>query len=68
MEFVLDGQPYVTWNMALTRLYIGPAMIEFLFGAVVLMVNLTIQILQFFFYENFNGYVFPLLFKINIAS
>lgn len=67
IEFFLGGQPYVTWNIALTRLYQGPAMIEFVFGSCIIAVNLFCQVVQLFFYESFNGFVFSALFKVNIA-
>jgi hypothetical protein len=67
IEFLLDGQPYVTWNMALTRLYQGPAMIEFVFGSCVIGVNLVLQVVQLFVYDTFNGFRFKFLFKLDIA-
>jgi hypothetical protein len=66
-NFVMMEVPFLSWRFNLMRLLQGPSHIEFVFGAVAILLNLGIQILQWALYAEYNGMAFNLFFKVKIV-
>lgn len=67
LQFVIESEPYVTWNLILSRLLQGPAMIEFVFCSLTILVNVAGQVLPLFMWNELNGFFFEYLYRVNFS-